>query len=36
MRELYDQLEEKPEWITLEDIDNYEKQMKELLSKKEE
>ena len=36
MKELYNQLEEKPEWITMEDIDNYEKQMKEFVPKKEE
>ena len=36
MRELYNQLEEKPEWITMEDINNYEKQMKEFVPKKEE
>ena len=28
MRELYDQLEEKPEWLTSEDIDRYEEEMK--------
>jgi len=28
MRELYDQLEEKPEWLTLEDINRYEEEMK--------
>ena len=28
MRELYNQLEEKPEWLTLEDIDSYEQRMK--------
>lgn len=27
MRKIYDKLPEKPEWISLEDIDNYEKQM---------
>lgn len=27
MRELYDQLEEKPEWLTSEDIDRYEQEM---------
>ena len=27
MRELYDQLEEKPEWLTSEDIDRYERKM---------
>jgi len=30
MRELYDSLEEKPDWITPEDIDTYEKKMKGL------
>ena len=29
MRELYDQLPEKPEWLSKQDIDNYEKQMTE-------
>lgn len=28
MRELYDKLEEKPEWLTSEDIDRYEEEMK--------
>ena len=28
MRELYDKLEEKPEWLTAEDIDRYEEEMK--------
>lgn len=36
MKELYNQLEEKPEWITMEDIDNYEKQMKEFVPNKGE
>ena len=29
MRELYDQLHEKPEWLSKQDIDNYERQMTE-------
>lgn len=28
MKELYNSLEEKPEWLTMEDIENYEKEMK--------
>lgn len=36
MKELYNSFadDEKPEWITMEDIDNYEKKMKELKTKK--
>ena len=34
MRELYNKVEEKPEWISMEDIDNYEKQMLAKLEEK--
>ena len=35
MKELYNKVSEKPEWLTLEDIDNYEKAMKDLKASKE-
>lgn len=34
MKEIYNKLEEKPEWLSLEQINSYEKQMKDKLSKK--
>lgn len=34
MKEIYNKLEEKPEWLSLEQINNYEKQMKDKLSEK--
>lgn len=34
MKEIYNKLEEKPEWITLEQINNYEKEMKSKLNEK--
>ena len=33
MKEIYNKLEEKPEWLSLEQINSYEKQMKDKLSK---
>lgn len=35
MKEIYNKLEEKPEWLSLEQINNYEKQMKDKLSEKD-
>lgn len=34
MKEIYNKLEEKPEWLSLEQINNYKKQMKDKLSEK--
>lgn len=34
MKKLWEQLPEKPEWLSLEDIENYKKQMIELLNTK--
>ena len=34
MKEIYNKLEEKPEWLSLEQINNYEKEMKDKLSEK--
>lgn len=34
MKEIYNKLKEKPEWLSLEQINNYEKQMKDKLSEK--
>lgn len=36
MKKLYNALEEKPEWISMEDIENYEQQMTSLLARKNE
>lgn len=34
MKKLYEQLPEKPEWLSLDDINNYEKEMNNLLENK--
>lgn len=36
MKGIYDRLEEKPEWISLEDIDNFERELKEVVREHEQ